>query len=405
MAFFYYTAKNQLGEVVSGMIEADSENLAAEMLADHSLLVLSLKEKRESAWFSKFQSSLGFLKRVKVKDLVIFSRQLSVMISATIPIVQALRTLVVQTSNVTLKIIISEIADEVEGGAKLSLALGRHPQVFNNFYVNLIKSGETAGQLDEVLNYLADQQEKDYDLRARIKGAMIYPIFILVGLLVVGAIMMVFVVPKLTEILKETGGVLPLSTRLLIAVSDFLVNWWWLLALTIIIIVVALKFYLKTERGRRQWDFFKLKWPILNKLFKDIYLVRFTRSLSTLIKGGVSLTQGLDIVAKVVNNVVFEDLIRRTAKEVESGNSIAMVFLQSKNIPPMLSQMMVVGEQTGKLDEVLAKLSDFYTREVDNTVRNLTTIMEPVVLTLMGIAVGILVAAIILPMYNLASSF
>ncbi len=405
MAFFYYTAKDRRGQVIEGLIEADSEEAAAEMLADRSLVVIAFKVKKEFAWFNKFQNSLGWLNRVKAKDLVIFSRQLSVMISATIPIVQALRTLIVQTSNVALKIIISEVADEVEGGAKLSLALSRHPNVFNNFFINLIKSGETAGQVDEVLNYLAEQQEKDYDLKARIRGAMIYPIFILAGLLVVGAIMMVFVVPQITAMLVETGGQLPLSTRLLIGASGFLTAWWWLLALIILAVTVGWRFYVRTEHGRYQWDFLKLKLPILSKLFKDIYLVRFTRSMSTLIKGGVSLTQGLAIVAKVVSNVVYEDLIMSTAQEVEGGNSVASVFLQSKNVPPMLSQMMVIGEQTGKLDDVLAKLSEFYTREVDNTVRNLTTIMEPVVLTLMGIAVGILVAAIILPMYNLASSF
>ncbi|MFH1226188.1 MAG: type II secretion system F family protein [bacterium] len=405
MPSFYYTAKDRHGQVVTGLIEADSEETAAEMLAERSLMVIAFKAKRDFAWFGKIQGSLGMLNRVKAKDLVVFSRQLSVMISATIPIVQALRTLIVQTTNVTLKIIISEVADEVEGGAKLSLALSRHPKVFNGFFVNLIKSGETAGQVDEVLNYLAEQQEKDYELKARIRGAMIYPIFILVGLLVVGTIMMVFVVPQITGMLLESGSQLPLSTRILIGTSNFLTAWWWLLALAVVVLTVGWRFYVRTVNGRYQWDFLKLKLPILSKLFKDIYLVRFTRSMATLIKGGVSLTQGLAIVAKVVSNMVYEDLIMSTAQEVEGGNSVASVFLQSKNVPPMLSQMMVIGEQTGKLDEVLAKLSEFYTREVDNTVRNLTTIMEPVVLTLMGIGVGILVAAIILPMYNLASSF
>lgn len=405
MALFRYRAKNNNGQIKEGIIEADSEDMAVEMMAEKDLIVISLKEKKEANIKLEKFSSLSFLNQVKPKDLVIFSRQLSVMISATIPIVQALRTLIAQTENVTLKIIISQVADEVEGGAKLSVALGAHPKIFNNFYINLIKSGETAGQLDEVLNYLADQQEKDYDLRSRIKGAMIYPAFIFCGLIVVGAIMMIFVVPKITDMIKETGGELPISTKILIGTSEFLVSWWWILAIIIIGLVVAIKYYIKSVAGRRQWDLMKIKWPVFGNLFRKIYLVRFTRSLSTLVKGGVSLTQSLEIVAGVINNVIFYDLIMRTAKEVESGNSIATVFLQSRNVPPMLSQMMVIGEKTGKLEEILAKLSDFYTREVNNLVRNLTTLMEPIVMILMGIAVGILVAAIILPMYNMASNF
>ncbi len=404
MAIFYYQARDKENRPVSGKIEAGSENAAAEVLTDRELTVVSLKEKIEFNILQPLQSLLGFLNRVKAKDLVIFSRQLSVMISATIPIVQALRTLIVQTTNVNLKIIISEVADEVEGGAKLSLALGRHPKVFSNFYINLIKSGETAGQLDEVLNYLADQQEKDYDLKARIRGAMIYPAFIFVGLIVVAVVMMIFVVPKITAMLTETGGTLPLTTKILIGVSNFMTQWWWLLALIIIAVIAALKFYIKTKTGRWQWDLLKIKWPVFGQLFKKIYLVRFTRSMSTLIAGGVSLTQSLEIVAKVVNNVIYQDLIMRTVKEVEGGNSIAFVFLQSKNIPPMLSQMMVIGEQSGKLQDILVKLSDFYTREVDNMVRNLTSLLEPIVMVIMGIGVGILVAAIIMPMYNLAGS-
>lgn len=374
--------------------------MAAEILADRQLTLLSLKEERMSI----SQRSLKILNRVKVKDLVVFSRQLSVIVSATIPLVQGLRILVNQTESPVLKTVISEVADDVEGGAKLSAALARHPNVFDGFFVNIIKSGETSGKLDEVLNYLADQKEKDYDLMSKIRGAMIYPIFIVGGLVVVGGLMMIFVIPQLTSVLKETGVDLPLSTKILIAVSDFFVNFWWLLLLFVGFIAVLFRLAIKTNSGRWYWDLLKLRLPIFGKMFQEIILVRFTRSLYTLVTGGVSLTKSLEIVSDVVSNSVYQELIRETAREVEDGNSMASVFLQSKEVPPMVSQMLNLGEKTGRVDEILEKLANFYSREVSNMVANLVTLLEPLIMMLMGVAVGVLVSAIILPMYNLAAS-
>jgi len=329
---------------------------------------------------------------------------LSVIVSATIPLVQGLRILVNQTESPVLKTVISEVADDVEGGAKLSAALARHPNVFDGFFVNIIKSGETSGKLDEVLNYLADQKEKDYDLMSKIRGAMIYPIFIVGGLVVVGGLMMIFVIPQLTSVLKETGVDLPLSTKILIAVSDFFVNFWWLLLLFVGFIAVLFRLAIKTNSGRWYWDLLKLRLPIFGKMFQEIILVRFTRSLYTLVTGGVSLTKSLEIVSDVVSNSVYQELIRETAREVEDGNSMASVFLQSKEVPPMVSQMLNLGEKTGRVDEILEKLANFYSREVSNMVANLVTLLEPLIMMLMGVAVGVLVSAIILPMYNLAAS-
>ncbi|MAF13481.1 MAG: phytochrome sensor protein [Parcubacteria group bacterium] len=400
MPNFRYRAKDEDDQTHEGIIQAATADVGADLLADEGLVVLSLKEEKVPL----AERSLEFLNRVKIKDLVIFSRQLSVIISATIPLVQGLKILIEQTESPVLKTIISEISDDIEGGAKLSSALARHPQVFSNFFINIVKSGETSGKLDEVLIYLADQQEKDYDLSAKIKGAMIYPAFIISGLAAVGSLMMVVVVPQLTSVLTETGVTLPLSTRILIGISDFMTAFWWLLLIFLVLAIVGLRMAIKTVNGKKYWDTFILRLPVFGSLFQKIILVRFSRSLHTLITGGVPLTKSLEIVSAVVGNSVYQKLIEETVTEVEDGRPIATIFLDSKEVPAMVSQMLNLGEKTGRIDEILDKLADFYSREVDNLVSNLVTLLEPMVMIMMGVAVGILVSAIILPMYNLASS-
>lgn len=401
MPVYDYRAKDNEGMTVSGAVEAPNELVAQDTLKERNMAVLSLTERKHS---TLFQSSLSFLNHIPHKDVVLFARQLSVMISATVPIVQALRILVKQTSNVTFKIIISEIADEVDGGAKLSGSLARYPQAFSDFFIHMIRSGETTGKLDETLNYLADQQEKDYDLESKIKGAMIYPGFIMSAMLIIGVLMMIFVIPKLTDALVSGGGELPFATKALIGMSNFLVHFWWLLIGFGIAIFSVVRVYLRTPGGRRQFDVMKFHLPVFGDIFQKIYLVRFSRSFSTLIASGIPVTKALEIVADIIGNVIYKELTLETVKEVEAGNSIASVLAKSKNVPPMLPQMMIVGEQTGKLDLILDKLSNFYAKELENTVANLVSIIEPLILVVMGAGVAIMVMAILLPMYNLGNT-
>lgn len=401
MSIFDYQARDLEGKTVTGAVEAPTEKVAQDVLKDKDLVVLSVSERKRGRLLA---FSLGFLKRVPRKDVVLFSRQLAVMISATVPIVQALRILVKQTDNVNFKIIISEIADEIDGGAKLSATLARYPGVFSQFFVNMIRSGETTGKLDETLNYLADQQEKDYDLVSKIRGAMIYPAFVMSGMVAVGFVMMVFVIPKLTEIMKESGAKLPPTTRALIAVSTFLQHFWWLVFLIGVGVILMVRFYIKTPVGRRQFDVLKVRLPVFGQIFEKMYLVRFARALSTLVVSGIPVTRALEIVADVVGNIQYHDLTIETIHEIEGGNSIATAFAKDKDIPPMLPQMMVVGEQTGKLDLVLDKLSAFYAKELDNLVANMTSLIEPLILLVMGVGVAIMVMSILLPLYNLSSS-
>ncbi len=400
MAEYAYKARNDDGQTVDGVVVAPSENIAYGMLRDKKLFIISLKERKSSSFMSKFSLGSG----VKTKDIVVFARQLSVMITSNVPIVRALKVLVAQTNNVKLKSVLSDVADEVDGGAKLSQALAKYPRVFSNFFIQMIRSAETTGRLDEILEYLADQQEKDYDLRAKAKGALIYPTFIVVALGLVGAMMMMFVLPQITSIFEGADVDLPITTIIFIGISDFLRNFWWLVLIVLIGLYFGIRAYNKTDRGRHKIDLLKIKMPMFGVMFSRLYLTRFSRALSTLITSGVPLTKSLDIVSDVVGNTLYHDLTQETIKKVEGGASITTVFVKDKNIPLMLSQMMSVGEQSGQLDKILEKIADFYQRELENSLANLTTAIEPIIMIVIGVAVGFLVSAIILPLYNLSSA-
>jgi type IV pilus assembly protein PilC len=398
MAKFKYKALDGNQKEISGIVEAVGEDMAADTLKDKGYKILSLQESHAG--------SGGFnivLDRVKTKDLVVMSRQLSVLVSANVSLVESLRILVDQTENMRLKMIISELGDNVDEGARLSDALAKHPKIFGDFYINVIRAGETSGKLDDSLNYLADELEKDYDMMSKIKGAMIYPAFVVCGMIVVGIIMMIFVVPKLTDVITQAGGELPMSTKILIGTSDFMVGYWYLLIIALVAAAVGFRFLLAVPAVRQVFDMLLLRLPIFGQLFQKIYLVRFVRSLETLIAGGVNIAKALEISGRVISNSVYQNLILETKKQVEDGESIALVFEQSTEIPPMVSQMMKIGEKTGRLDEILNKVSNFYTREINNTIANLMSLMEPIIMVVMGVGVGIMVAAIILPMYNMAS--
>jgi len=398
MPLFSYKAKDEDGNIQNGMVDGANEQLAIGALKDQGLVVIDINKKKKGF-------GTNVLNRVKAKDVVIFSRQFSVMISASIPVVQALKVLIDQTENISLKMVVSEIADEVNGGTKLSDALGKRKNIFNEFYVSVVRSGESSGKLDEVLNYLADEMEKDYDMMHKIKGAMIYPVFVLAGLGGVGTVMMVWVVPKLTAVISETGGELPFATKALMLVSDIMANYWYMILIAIVVIIFSFKAYGRTPVGRRHIDMIKIKMPIFGNLFQKIALVRFTRSMKTLIVGGVPISSSLKIAGDVVGNEVYKNIIEETREAVEGGASISSVFLKKKEIPNMISQMMSVGEKTGKIDVILDRVTDFYSREITNLVANLVTLMEPIIMVVMGIGVGLMVAAIIMPMYNMANQF
>ena len=400
MAIYSYRAKTKDGKIVEGVVEAETIGIANEILSEHSFELLALEEKQKGL----INLSQLLSRRIGDKDLVIFSRQLAVLISAKVPLVSALRNIVRQTGNKKLKLILAAIADSVEGGTSLSDSLGEYPKIFDTFFVNIIKSGERSGRLDEVLNYLADQIEKDYEFKSKVKGAMIYPIFIISGLFIIGIVMMVFVVPRLSEMLLQSGAELPLSTKILIGTSNFIRNYWWLIIVFIIAAIFLLRFWLKTKAGRLMIDKIKLGIPVLGNLFNYIYVVRMTRSLKTVLVGGVDLIDSLEIISEVVGNQVYKNLILQTRDAVADGESISIVFNASKTVPKLVAEMMATGEEAGEMAAILDKISAFYDREVTNILNNLMSLLEPIIMVILGLGVGIMVAAIILPMYNLSAN-
>ncbi|MFH1620801.1 MAG: type II secretion system F family protein [Patescibacteria group bacterium] len=400
MATLRYRAKTSDGHIQAGIIEAENTKVAQEALIERNMEVISLEPYKENVGSFDVMSIFN---RISTRDLVVVSRTLSVMVSASVPLTEALRNISRQTENPKLRKLLTGVAEEVEGGGRLSDALERYPKVFSGFFVNMIRSGETSGQLSEVLEYLADQQEKDFDLAAKLKGAMIYPSFILSAMFVVGFIMMSFVVPKLVAVLKEANVELPITTRMLIATSNFFESFWWLVLIIIVALIIGIRVFVKTPEGKFFWDSIVLRIPVFGKLFQRVYVVRFSRSLATLIKGGVDMVSALEIVADVMENEVWRRLVYDTIREVNDGNPLTTAFEHNPIVPTMMVQMLAVGESTGQTHNVLLRLSSFFSREIDNLVANLVAMIEPIILIVLGLGVGVMVSAILLPLYNMSS--
>jgi type IV pilus assembly protein PilC len=404
MPEFLYKARDASGQTVEGVVEALSVGDASTILSDRQLNVITLVPRVKKKIYEISLES--FFKGVKRRDIVVFSRQLAVLVAANVTIVQSLRTVAKQTSNPKLRAIVGDAANDVEAGGRLSAALGKNPKIFSPFYINMIRSGESSGQIEQVLNYLADQMEKDYDMISKVKGSMYYPAFIICAMIIGGYVMMAFVVPQLTSVLNQQGGTMPLPTAILIAVSGFFASFWWEILVVGTGGVVAIIWYFSTTNGKRMYDLITLRLPIFGGIFQRLAVVAMVRSMKTLLDGGVDAVSALDVTADVVGNVLYRELIIQTIKEVRDGRPLSTVFVQHpKTVPPMVSQMLSVGEETGRLSDILGVLATFYSREIDNLIGGLVTLIEPVIILIIGCAVGVMVAAIILPMYSMSNSF
>lgn len=397
---FAYKAKNKTGEIKIGVVVAADQPRAEQLLAENGLTIISL-ERREESYFAKINP---FGKSVNNKDLVLFSRQLSTLISARVPILQSLRILEDQIIHGFLLSVIRELVASIENGENLSLALSKHPNVFSDVYVNLVKSGEASGSLDKSFAYLADQLEKDYELKVKVKSALTYPTFVIAALGIVAVLMFKFVLPKLTAVLEEQGGELPTISRGLIAFTRFFDQFWWLIFLVFGCVIIGARYFLSTQNGKHQWDKIKIRLPVAGDIFQKIYLARFSRNLSTLVMGGIPIIKAMQIVADVINNSVYKFLVNEAVVKISSGKSVSESLAGHAEFPAIIIQMIRVGEQTARLDDILAKMASFYEKEVDNKVSTLATLLEPVIMIVLGIGVGLLVAGILLPIYNLAST-
>lgn len=401
MKRFNYKAKDKSGKLVTGEVEAVNEVLAAKLVRGKGLLVLSIKQ--------VYESPITFIRNLKNRitpsDVATFTRQLATMVNAGLPITESLIILKSQAKGSMGKVV-SQILADIEGGESVSKAFLKHPTVFTPTYIALVKSGEAGGVLDTVLARLADDMEKQQEFKGRVKGALIYPAIIVVGMVIVAFIMMIFVIPRLTSLYDEFDAELPLPTKILIGVSDAMIKFWPVTIALVVGSVYSFQAYRKTTQGRLWTDQLQFKIPIFGELQKQVILTELTSTLSLMTGAGVSILEGLNIAAEVVDNVVIKNAIKDVAVQVEKGFPVSFAFAKHPEaFPFILSQMVAVGEETGKMEDVLAKVSHVFAVESDQKVKSLTSAIEPIVMLVLGLGVGFLVIAIILPIYNLTSQF
>lgn len=398
MLTFSYEARNaKTGQKVKAQVQADNEEAATKLIREQGLTPIDIKLDKDSGG--------GFsLKRIKTKDKVLFSRQLSTLINAGLPLVQSLRSVASQTTKRPLKIVINQVISDVEAGTSFAVSLEKHPDVFNRVYISLVAASEASGTLDSGLERLADQQEKDADIIAKVKGAMIYPLIVMAVMLCVVGFMIIKVLPQVQGIYAGLDGVsLPLVTRVLLAISYFITHFWW-----IVLIMVGLAAFFgtraaKTMGGRRIIDRAKMSaWPI-GPLFMKLYMARFARTGTTLVAAGVPLIQVLEITGEAVDNVHIQDSLKRAIEKVKGGKALSDAIAGDKNFLILVPNMLSIGEQSGALETMMAKIAEYYEKEVDNEVKAISTIIEPVMMVIMGIMALIIVAAILLPIYGLVN--
>ncbi|HET7060448.1 MAG TPA: type II secretion system F family protein [Candidatus Saccharimonadales bacterium] len=397
MINFTYEAKNaKTGKKVKARVQADSEQAASKLIREQGLTPLSIKADRGEGHFRWH--------RIRTKDKVLFSRQLSTLINAGLPLVQSLRSVSQQTTNKAFQVVINQVITDVEGGISFSAALAKHPTVFNRVFVNLVAAAEASGTLDKGLERLANQQEKDADIISKVRGAMIYPGIVLAVMIVVVIFMVVKVLPQVQSIYKGLPGVsLPLPTRALLGVSYIITHFWWLVILLIVAIIFLGSRWARTIGGRSAIDKFKMKaWPV-GPLFMKMYMARFARTGTTLVAAGVPLIQMLEITAEAVNNVHVAASIRRAIDKVKGGKSLSESIEHDPNFLELVPNMLHIGEQSGAMETMLSKVADYYEKEVDNEIKTINTIIEPVMMVIMGLIAITIVAAVLLPIYGLVN--
>ena len=400
---FEYRVRDKRGKTVSGELEGTSSAAVARSLRERGLIPLSVEEKQQASGPKTEINIPGLTDRVKVKDVAIFSRQFSTMVNSGLSLIKALNVLEAQTENATLAKVVSEVRSAVEQGTSLSAALSAHPKVFNKLYVAMIKAGEVGGVLDETLIRLADMIEANVKLRSKLKSAMAYPLVVMGLVTNIVIAMLLFVVPMFEGMYEDLGGELPLATKLLINTSSLIQTYWYIVLALMIGGIIGLKKWIKTPVGRLSWDAFKLKVPVFGKLTHKSAISRFSRTFSVLTRTGVPILQAIDIVSDTAGNAVVQNALADVRQSVKSGESLTAPLERHSVFPPMVVQMMAVGEETGALDTMLGKVSDFYDAEVEATVDALTSLIEPLLIIFMGVTVGGILIALYLPMFNIAN--
>ncbi len=395
---YLWKGKSPKGETIAGEYEAEDRRQVSDYLRKRRVIITSIKKKPQEV-------SLSFLQRksIGVKDLSVFTRQFATMVNAGLPLVQCLDVLARQQDKPFFKGVIAQVMTDVEGGSTLAEGLAKHPKVFSDLFVNMIAAGEAGGILDLILTRLAVFLEKADALQRKVKGAMMYPAIVLTVAVIACVFMLMGVIPVFAKMFEDFGGELPMPTKIVMGMSNFLSAYWWALIAGIFAFVVLFKKYRDTEGGRMRIDRLSLRIPVLGSVLRKSAVSRFTRTLGTLIGSGVPILQGLDITSKTAGNKVLQEAIGKTAESISQGDTIAEPLAASGVFPPMVVQMISIGEQTGALDEMLAKIADFYDDEVDTAVEALTAAIEPLMIVLMGTMVGGMLVAMYLPMFKMGN--
>lgn len=400
MLDFKYSARDTTSnKIVKSAIKADSEKAAAKILIAQGMVPLEIQEATEAENFITKLSN-----KISVKSRVVFTRQLSTLINAGLPLAQSLHTVREQTENKQLQAIIQDITASIEGGTTLSAAFAKHPKVFDDVYIALISAGEVSGTLDKALERIADQQEKDAEIMSKVKGAMVYPA--IVSLVMVGVIifMLVTVVPQIQKLYKDLHQELPIATAIMVAAANFVISFWWVILIVLGVLIYFGINWSKTPGGRRVVDGIKLNVPMFGPLFRKLYMARFARSTETLMSTGVQMLETLKIASRAVNNTLVAEAIDRASEKVRDGKALSNSLKSEEYILPLVPQMISIGEQSGGIDAMLGKAATFYENELDQTIKSISTMIEPILMVMLAGVAGLMIGAVLFPIYNLVGS-
>ncbi|MBP7811693.1 MAG: type II secretion system F family protein [Candidatus Moranbacteria bacterium] len=397
---FIFKAKTEVGQERSGIVEALNREAAIQILQNNGLTPFSVQEERRDVALVRDLSKIW--EGVSQKELMVMFRQLATLISARVPMVSALDTLADQSPNRYLRIILKEIEDDVEDGASFSESLEKHPSVFEPLVINMLRAGEVSGTLQRSIEVVAENIEKNYQLSAKIKGALFYPGFVLSAAVIIGFLVVTFILPKLSGLIRDMGVTIPWYTEVLMWIGDFMQMYWWAVVFVFLAAGMSFYYYINTAAGQGDWNRVVLKLPIFGNLMKYVYITRFAENMSSLLNGGIPIVKALIIVSDVTGNLVFREVILHAAEEVKTGGAMSTIFLRSPVIPPIVSQMIKIGEESGSVAKVLDGVASFYRSEVENITRNMTSLIEPILIVFLGIGVGIMVIGILMPIYDIA---
>ena len=397
---FNYKAVTETNEPKEGVFDAVSMDIAISSLQKKGLIIVSINPVGEKMGLQKFLSQF---QRISNKDIVIMSRQLATLFEAKVSALDSFKLLAGGADNPQLRNVLIELTDDLQSGVSISSAMSKHQEVFSPFFVSMVRSGEESGKLTESFNFLADYLERSYELTSKAKNALIYPAFVIVSFIVVMILMLVYVVPKLSEILLETGGEVPLSTKIVLGTSAFLLNYGIFILVLLIVAVIFLNRYFKTEEGAAVLADIKMKTPYVGHLYKMFYLSRLSDNMNTLISSGVAMVRSVEITSDVVGSDVYRAMLLNAATEIKAGISLSKALGKYEEFPRILIQMIKIGEETGNLGFVLNTMSRFYKREVDNAVDTLVGLIEPIMIVVLGIGVGILLVSVLGPIYNITT--